>query len=116
MTKTARLSLIAAICGAKLAYCVTPTRADTQEEISLAVSLDDRNTVQGNDLRDGEDLPALSSHLPFERAKAPRAEHEGDYILTAKERAQLRADMLAYKIWQDLSRPVNTFALVLRAA
>lgn len=115
MNKTARYSLIAAICSAKLAYCVTPTRADAQEEISLAVSPDDRKTLHGNDLNDGEDLPTLSSHLPFERAK-DRSENERDYVLTPKERAQLRADMLAHKIRQDLSRPANPFALVLRAA
>lgn len=114
MTKASRLSLIAAICASRLAYCVA-SRAETREEIALTVSQDDKAQSLSAPIETGnDDFAPVNSRLQFERVKA-RAESEKDTILTNKERAELRADLLAYRMKQDLSRPRNQFALALVA-
>lgn len=104
MTKTARYSLIASICIAKgyvpaLQGVTQPNRAETREEITLSVSPDDKRANVGADLRD-DDLPALPSALKFDSAKI-KAERETETLLTRTERAEIRRDLLAYRMAED---------------
>lgn len=115
MKNQSRLNLIAEICakrnaGPKLVAVVLPTRADTREEIALNVSPDDKAQGQSLPATGDDDIPALPSALSFESAQVMREDEKG-YLLTREERQQLRADLLAYRIRQDLSRPRNPYAL-----
>lgn len=124
--KANRLSLIASICakrgmGPKILGVIAPSKEDKREEIFLNVSRDDKATHKGEDLQDA-DLPALASQLPFESVRVTR-EKESDYVLTDSERKQVHAELLAYRkiraellalrIQQDLSRPRNPYALAI---
>lgn len=114
MNKTARYSLIAAICGAKLAYCVA-SKVETHEEISLNVSQDDRaQSLARQEDSGNDDFAPVKSSLSFDSVKI-KGESEKDTLLTAKERAQLRAEKLAYRIREDsrLAKIHAPFALAL---
>lgn len=90
-----RLNLIAEICakrgmGPKILGILSPSNDDRREEIALNVSRDDAAAHKGDDLRD-DDLPFLASSLSFDAFN-----HKGDEdgILTARERIQLKREML----------------------
>jgi hypothetical protein len=117
MKNQSRLNLIAEICakrnaGPKLVAVVMPTRADTREEIALNVSQDDKAQGQSLPATGDDDIPALPSALFFDSVTHER-KGEGAYVLTPEERKQAKADLLAYRIRQDLSRPRNPYALAL---
>lgn len=112
MNKSARYSLIAAICASKLAYCVA-SKSETREEIALNVSQDDKAQSLARQAETGDDdFAPVKSSLSFDSAKM-RAEREAEILLNRKERAEVRADLLAYRIRRDLSTPRNPFALAI---
>jgi hypothetical protein len=108
ITKAARLSLIAAACvklgtAQRVNAVLYPSRHDVREETTLA-----RERDRG-ELPVDDDLPTLASSLSFDNADA----REDDAILSAKERKALAREVSAYRIRQDLSRPVSPYALAL---
>lgn len=116
--KSNRLNLIAEICakrgmGPKILGIVAPTKADKREEIALNVATDDKVTARGEDMKDS-DLPSLASSLPFESAR-DRGESESEILLSKREKMELRADLLAYRMAQDAKRARESrpFALAL---
>lgn len=100
MNKTARYSLIAAICGAKLAYCVA-SKSETREEIALSVSQDDKAQSLARQVETGnDDFAPVKSSLSFDSAKV-RPEREESVLLSRTERAEIRRDLLAYRMRED---------------
>lgn len=106
MTKQERLALIVARFQAtRLTAVVLPTEDDAREEIVLAVAGQDLGALPVDD-----DLPALDSHLPFEEADEP---DEEEAVLSRREKEQVRRDLLAYRMQQDLSAARRGTELVL---
>jgi len=106
MTKNERLALIIARFQAtRLTAVVLPTEDDTREEIVLAVAGQDSGSLPVD-----EDLPELHSRLSFERADEPEEE---EAVLSRREKEQVRRDLLAYRMQQDLSAPRRGTELVL---
>lgn len=107
LTKTSRLALIASLCSGGMAATFAPTRHDIQEEAQIVTHHQDAGLLPVDD-----DLPSLSSSLPFERVKG---EKEGidAATLSPDERAQLARDLLNYRVKRDLSACCNPYALAL---
>ena len=112
LTKSSRYSLIATLCAGGLSSAMVPTRYDVSEEAQIITHHQGKGDLP---IADDDDLPALSSALPFE---APKEVREGMdcAILSAAERAALKRDLQAYRIKRDLSVARNPFALVLVAS
>jgi len=90
MKKQNRLALIKALYASRnLSAVVEATPFDTEEEITLVTAGQDLGGLPIDD-----DLPELSSHLPFERVKE---QEEDDGVLSDYEREQVRRDLLAYR-------------------
>lgn len=105
MTKKSRLSLIrACFYSHNLGAVVTATRLEVREEIDL---------VKGDDGRLEQEKQI--SFLSVEMVKvAPRKkeQREGEFVLTRREREQLKRDLIDLHVREDLTRPVNPFALM----
>jgi hypothetical protein len=90
MTKQNRLALIKALYTSRNPTTVVEaTEFDTEEEVTLVTAGQDLGNLPIDD-----DLPELSSHLPFERVKE---REEDDGVLSPYEREQVRRDLLAYR-------------------
>jgi hypothetical protein len=107
LTKTSRLALIASLCSGGMTATLAPTRHDIAEEAQIVTHHQDAGLLPIND-----DLPSLSSSLPFERVKEER-EGVDAATLSPGERAQLARDLLSYRIKRDLSTPRNPYALAI---
>jgi hypothetical protein len=107
LTKTSRLALIASLCSGGMAATLAPTRHDIAEEAQIVTHHQDAGLLPIND-----DLPSLSSSLPFERVKEER-ESVDAATLTQAERKALARDLLNYRIKRDLSARRNPFALAI---
>lgn len=112
LSKSSRYSLIAALCSGGLSGAMMPTKHDLREEAQIVTHHQDKGELP---LAGDDDLPALSSALPFD---APKEAKEGCdcAMLSPSERDTLKRDLLAYRIKRDLTVARNPLALVLVAS
>lgn len=111
LSKSSRLSLIAALCSGGLSGAMVPTKHDVNEETQIVTHHQDKGDLpqMGDD-----DIPALASALPFDALKEAK-EGMDCATLSPGERIALKRDLLAYRIKRDLTVARNPFALVLVA-
>ena len=112
LSKSSRLSLIATLCAGGLSGAMAPTKHDMREEAHIITHHQDKGELP---IAGDDDIPALSSTLPFEAPKEVREGYDCA-TLSASERAALKRDLLAYRIRRDLSIARNPFALALIAS
>lgn len=111
LSKSSRLSLIAALCSGGLSGAMVPTNHDLREEVHLITHSQDKGELS---LAGDDDIPALASALPFDALKEAK-EGADCATLSPGERTALKRDLCAYRIKRDLTVARNPFALVLVA-